>query len=257
MGQKFSIHVKVGYFGTDQELMLTPAGLAIYFQDLAISHSNSLGYTLEWLAERKRGWAITNWHIQMIEYPGYGDELQISTWSNECRRMQAQRSFQVTDKTGRILCKAASRWIYMDLERRRPARLEEGMEKRYLCNLPSAIPDETYQIPKQKENIPLLKREFDVTRRDTDTNGHVNNIKYMEWAMDDVPDEVAEQFQAAEIRITYRKECYKGVRVLSQCAISDCSEGKEAITLFCNAENPQIIFAEVAILWVPRRHCSH
>lgn len=255
MGTEYKTQITVGYFGTDNDLCLTPASLAIYFQDLAISHSNSLGFTLDFLASKKRGWAITNWHIEMIRYPLFGDILTINTWSNQCRRMQAQRSFRVTDSNGDIVCNASSRWIYMDLERRRPAKLEEGMEESYLCNLPSAIENEKYTMPKPEEEIIPLERQFTVTRRDTDTNGHANNTKYMEWAMDDVPDELYESRKIKEISAVYRKECYKGSKIVSKCFISDVEEGKQSLSIFYDQNDNSIVFAEIATLWVRLSHC--
>lgn len=251
MGTEFLAQATIPYFGTDHNLRLSPAALAVYFQDLAISHSNSLGYTLEWLAEKNRGWAITDWHIHMEQYPHYGDTIRLSTWSNHCRRMQAQRSFQVMGQNGNILCNASSRWIYMDLLRRRPVKLEEGMEERYLCNLPSAIADETYHMPKAEKELPDFQRTFFVTRRDTDTNGHANNTKYLEWSIDDVPDEIYSHYEIRDIRALYKKECYQGTAVLSHCFIAEKEGQKETISLFYNADDPSILFAEVAILWVP------
>ena len=63
MGSVYKEDFTISYFGTDNEFKLTPSSLAVYFQDLAISHSNSIGYTLDYLGNLHRGWAITNWHI--------------------------------------------------------------------------------------------------------------------------------------------------------------------------------------------------
>ena len=45
---------------------------------------------------------------------------------------------------------------------------------------------------KQPAGRLICTRDFVVTRRDTDTNGHANNVKYLEWVMDDIPDAIYE-----------------------------------------------------------------
>lgn len=250
MGQCYIEHFTISYFGTDDRLMLMPSSLAVYFQELAISHSNSIGYTLELLGGLKRGWAITNWHIVVNRFPKCGETIKITTWSNYCKKMQAQRFFRVEDENHQVICLAASRWVFMDLERRRPARLLEDMEERFVCDEPSAIENEKYEMPKALEENAVAERVFIVTRRDTDTNGHANNTKYIEWAMDDVPDDIFHAYETEDIRVVYRKECRKGQAVMSRLYLRQLTEGKkEAISLFLDAEKPETVFAEIATIW--------
>ncbi len=51
------------FFEVDNNLFLTPSALVFHLQDTAIRHSASLGYTLDYMAEHHRGWAVVNWHI--------------------------------------------------------------------------------------------------------------------------------------------------------------------------------------------------
>lgn len=249
MGKEFFIDTTIGYFGTNHNLCLTPQSLLLYFQDLAISHSNDVGYTLSWLGERKRGWAITNYHIVVNRYPSYGETIRITTWSNNCRRMQAQRSFDVVDSFGKTICRAMSRWIYMDLEKRRPSPLDENMEERYCCNRKEAIEGEKYNMPKVSDDTLFSERSFIVTRSSTDTNGHVNNTKYVEWAMDDVPDDIYNRFSPVDIKVVYRKECYKDTNVISRCYVEKLQCGTQVTSHFF-AECDNSLLSEVSTIWI-------
>ncbi len=249
---EFKAEYTIGFFGCDNFLKLTPTSIAVYFQELAIAHSDSLGYTIEVLSEAKKGWAITNWHISVLRYPHKGEKIKIITWPNDCKRMQAQRSFRVEDESGSIICLAMSRWIFMDLERRRPSPFMDGMDTAYACDKTAAIPQEKYGMPKgQPENL-YSEREFTVRRRDTDTNGHANNTKYIEWAIDDVPDEIYDSCEPMDIRVVYRKECYKGSQIISRCYLREENGEKELISYFLDKEKPSVVFAEVATLWKTR-----
>lgn len=250
MEKKFVKDYTIGYFETDGQLILEPSFLVAYLQDMAISHSDALGYTLDYLAEQKKGWAVLNWHISIGRMPSCGETIRLWTWAEKCRRMQAQRSFYVFDEKGKIIIRVASRWVFIDLERRRPTSIGQDMEEKYGNSLVSAIENETYTLPKEQAEDTFLFREFTVTRRDTDNNGHANNIKYIEWAMDDVPDEIYDSMIVHDLKVVYRKECYKGTLVQSKCCVRELTEGgKEVISFFIDALDKKTIFAQVVSQW--------
>ena len=101
-------------------------------------------------------------------------------------------------------------------------------------------------MPKEAEGDLLYTRTLPVTRRDTDTNGHANNVKYLEWAMDDVPDEIYDGMSLADVRIVYRKECVRGDIVEVKTYVKALPDGKEVLSFLSAGEK---IVAEVATLW--------
>lgn len=250
MGSEYNEKFRISYFGTDNELKLTPTMLTVFLQDIAIAHSNSIGYTLDYLAEVMRGWAITDWHIKVKRFPKYGEEISITTWSNFNRKIQAQRFYKIEDSSGDVIAVVASRWIFMDLIRRRPLNITEEMECAYACNIPSPIEDEKYKMPKFNQDSDYTQREFIVTRRDTDTNGHTNNTKYIEWAMDDVPDEIYDDFDVEDLKVVYKKECYKNSKVRSKCFVMDIEDCKKlVISIFTDSTDESITYAQVVSTW--------
>ena len=242
--------VTIGYFECDGNLDLNPSALVVHLQDTAIRHSDSLGYTLEYMAGWRRGWALVNWHIEILRMPKCGEVLRFATWSDKCRRMQAERCYLVYGESDEIVIRTASRWVFMDLENRRPTEITEEMEQKYGSANQPAIPNEKYQFPKQKEESAFQLRTFTVTRRDTDNNGHANNVKYIEWAMDDIPDSVYDDFTMDDLKVVYRKECYKGDEVVSRCFVEELSEGSiQVISYFACPTDEKLVYAQVASIW--------
>lgn len=252
MEQEYKESITISYYGTDGSLCLSPAILALYLQDLAINHSNAIGFTLEWLGERQCGWAITNWHIKINRLPHFGEQLTLVTWADACRRMQAQRSFRVEDENGDAIVLAMSRWIFMDLAARRPAPITEEMQAAYCCALPPAIEHEKYLMPKPLDAALFGCRLFQAARRDTDSNGHVNNVKYIEWALDCIPEPLSHHTAVSDLRVVYRRECYLGDYVVSKCYLPETEQGQEVIVLFLSPSNPQAILSEVAFHLSPK-----
>ena len=238
--------VKVSYFQIDGNRNMSPAALLSCLQEAAVTHSDTIGYTLDYMAEHQWGWSVVNWHLQIYRMPQHGERIQVQTWSNKCMRFQAERSFFLFDEAGNKLLDGASRWIFMDLARRRPANAPDGMAERYHSGQEPAIPDEKFFMPKEAEGDLLSTRTLPVTRRDTDTNGHANNVKYLEWAMDDVPDEIYDGMSLADVRIVYRKECVRRDIVEIKTYVRALPDGKEVLSFLSVGEK---IVAEVATLW--------
>lgn len=249
MSKKYEETAVISYYSTDTRLLLTQNNLAVLFQDLAIRHSDSLGYTLHYLGEEQKGWAITNWHIQIDRFPEYGEKVLMQTWSSSCKRMQAERSYHMLDEKGNIIVKASSRWIYMDLNRRRPTAIPKSMEEDYYSGLEAAIENEKYHLPKGEDENLVFEVPLVVRRSETDSNRHTNNTQYIAWAMDMIPDYIYDSYHSYDIGVVYRKECYRNSEVMAKTYVKDIDEGKEVITYFLDAADHSVIFCQVATLW--------
>lgn len=238
---------EVGYFQLDERGRMSPVAILFALQEIAIAHADSLGYTLSYLASVKRGWAVVNWHIRIHRIPQYKEALHLETWCSRCRRLQADRSFSVEDEKGDLVADAASRWVYMDFDARKLANITEDMVQQYVSDRGVAIEEEKFQMPKKEEGQKIAERDMEITRRDTDMNRHANNVKYLEWALDDIPSKVYNTTDIRDIRIVYRKECLEGDKVHRETYVKDIEEGKEFLTFLLDVEGH--ILAEVATIW--------
>ena len=237
---------KVSFFQIDKNQKISPAALLADLQEMAITHSDTLGYTLDYMLERNWAWTVVNWHLQIYRMPRHGETLHFQTWNNKFVRFQAERSFFLFDEAGNKILDGISRWVFMDLEKRKPANAPKEMAERYHSGQEPAIENEKFLMPKEAEGELICTRELVVTRRDTDTNGHANNVKYLEWAMDDLPDAIYDEMQLKDVRIVYRKECMRGDTVLLRTFVKDMENGKEVFSFLYEGE---ALVAEVITLW--------
>ena len=133
---------------------------------------------------------------------------------------------------------------------RKQNTIGNDMEQKYGNTEITAIENEKYKLPKLQNDDTIMERTFIVTRRDTDNNGHTNNVKYIEWAIDDIPDDIYNTMTISDIRVVYRKECYKGDAVTSKCCVHTLENGiKEVISFFEDGAGEGILFAEVVTQW--------
>lgn len=250
MQKVFDIDYTIGYFEVDNDFSLTPSGLAVYLQDAAILNSDAIGYTMEYFNNEKKGWVIINWHIDILRMPKKGETIKICTWCDDCKKMIAERSFVVYDINEIPIVKAISKWVYMDLEKRRPVKIDEDMASKYNSLNVKAIENEDYKMYDFSDSDFVSEKSFNVRRRDTDTNGHTNNTKYIEWAVDNVPDDIYYNENICDIKVVYRKECYKNSGIKSKCYIKELENDKKCvISVFCDIDDEKTIFAEVSTIW--------
>lgn len=237
----------ITYYQVDQKGRLSPAALLAALQNVAIAHADALGYTLEEVEKRQCGWVVIHWHIAIVRMPKHLEQMRLETWCSKCRGMQAERCYHVYDENGEILAKAMSRWVYMDFVKRKPTTVPQEMIEAYGNKQPPAIEGEKFDMPRQKEGDVVGSQDFVVTRRDTDTNRHVNNVKYLEWALDDVPDEIYDYMTLRDIRMLYRKECRRGESVHTQTIVQSHPMGKQSITRIEHAAGD--VLAEAVLIW--------
>ncbi len=241
----FKREYQVAYSEISSKGRLKISGLANYFQSLAVTHSGSVGYPVERLREEHLGWVLICWQIKISGLPADEENITVETWSRPYRHAQADRDFCLRDKNGKEIVYASSRWIIMDTERRRPARMDPDFFLSYSVKDSRDIAEADYSIRIPGDAELLSEEIFEVRRRDTDTNGHVNNAVYVDWAMDTVPDELYDAKDPKELRVLYKKECRRGDRVLSVCR----RHGSMIYDTFASADDPKSVYCIVSSDW--------
>ena len=57
-----------------------------------------------------------------------------------------------------------------------------------------------------------MKINFKVRYTDIDSNNHVNNTKYIDWAIETLPEDIVNNYVLDEVKVTFEKECKYGRR---------------------------------------------
>ena len=223
---KFEKPVEINYYASDNRMNMSFSALIAFFQDIAIDHSDSAGYTVKRLLDEGLGWIITNYHIIIERMPKYGEKVVFKTWSSGIKHFQAERSYSVTDSNGNEIVKAASMWVLIDLEKRTPVSIPDEMNKAYKTGTAPAIENERFRITKKRGEL-VSVFETKITRRQTDTNGHTNNTQYVSWAMDMICDEIYNNYNCVDFKVTFRKESRKDEEIIIKTYKTKTDEGLE------------------------------
>ncbi len=194
-----------------------PVTLLNYMQDAAACHSDKFGYSLSYLQARNMTWVLSRYHIRVARYPKVGELIRVHTWRPALGGTFALRDFEVTDCNGNSLAVATSSWAIMNLETKRPVRIDTLITD-FPINSRRALEDDFPSLPKLVKSD--MEVPFKVRIADLDLNRHVNHTVYVVWALETVPQNFLHRLSPVEIEIGYRAEAFYGDTVLSRTSVA-------------------------------------
>ena len=97
--------------------------------------------------------------------------------------------------------------------------MPEFIHKLRMVNKKRALDDPFKKLPKLSKID--FEKQFKVRRSDLDINQHVNNVNYIEWAVESVPEEIYNQKTLTGLEINFRAESKYGDRVIAQSNVQD------------------------------------
>ncbi|MCL2415665.1 MAG: thioesterase [Defluviitaleaceae bacterium] len=212
MENKFSVDYRIGFNNIMPNLTMNLPGLMHYVQESSLIHTFSNPHSQEYYDSHKLAWVITHWHVKIKRYPLVNSKVKIRTWPVKFRGFFGERGFDVQDENGEILLEANSNWILIERESHKPFRPSEEIRAQY-GNISSFPFEKDFSMP-QPDTLAdfanFARREYVVMRRDIDTNYHANNVRYIEWSFEDVPQDIYHNMQPCELKVAYKKECIAG-----------------------------------------------
>lgn len=180
-------------------------------------HSDYAGDSVFKAGGITRAWVLTEWQIEVSEFPRYADSVRTETWSEELKSpLVANRNFLMY-KNGAVFAKAATRWVLFDVQNQRLCKIAPELIAKY------GPEDRTvFDSPKlAKIEIPAAfdaEKRIALRRKDFDFNGHVHNLVYLDYAMECLPEDVYERQNFRGLRITYKSAVTEGREVICRYA---------------------------------------
>ncbi len=178
-----------------------PSAILDIFQDMATKHSDSVGYGIKKLYDQNLAWLLKGWRVTFIKELDVYKPLQVKTGVKNVKAVMSDRVFKVMqDEEEKII--ATSSWFTFDTNNLRPCKVPSYFTEVYdVGNVEGEYKD--YVNPLPCEN-PEKYGEITVSKRDLDTNNHLNNQKSAEILIDALPDD----FSIYEMTILYKKSAH-------------------------------------------------
>ena len=120
----YTFDSRVRYSEIDHTGNMTLPALINYFQDCSTFQSEDIGLGTEVLKAKKKAWILSYWQIVIERLPALGERITAGTFATEFKGLYGNRNFVLDDARGNRLAYANSVWVFMDMEKGRPARPE-------------------------------------------------------------------------------------------------------------------------------------
>ena len=207
-----SLPVRFGSIDTSDKLTLD--AIFQFFQEAAICHAENLGVGREAMAQTGQAWILSRMTVLVDRRPNYFETVTVRSWPRGFEKLFAIRDYQIKDKDDNAVVSARSAWLIVDMEKRRPLRPQAVMDKLPQNEGLNAVTAEIAAIAGLAERNDLRK----VTDRkalytDLDYNGHVNNVRYINWIEDALDPQALAKAEKLRIDINYLNEILSGEAV--------------------------------------------
>ena len=202
----FTYKYKTRYTDVGSDNKLTLKALVATLQQAAISHSEQVGYGVSTIHQTHLAWLLLDWKVQVISYPHSNETLTVKTWPRVFDKLYSYRDFEVFDENNNLVAIASSKWFAIDTETKKIRKLTPEITEAYgepvtKCVFENAF-EEKIKVP---ENL-KLNFNYQIQRRDIDTNGHVNNLNYIDFALETLDEEIYNNNTFNNLEVIYKKE---------------------------------------------------
>ena len=202
----FTYNYKIKYSDVGIDNKLTLKSLVETLQEAAIGHSEQAGYGVNNIENTQIAWLLLDWKVQIISYPHSNQFITVKTWPRVFDKLYSYRDFEVYDEENNLVAIASSKWFAIDTESKKIRKLTPEITNAYGEPVTKSVFDDPF---KRKVTVPEnLKLHFSYTtqRRDIDTNGHVNNLNYIDYALESLDEEIFNNTTFKNLEIEYKKE---------------------------------------------------
>ena len=188
---------------------LTNKGFLRMLQEIACIHSNIVGYSVSDAVETGHAWILLNWKLQVFSRPSWNEELTINTWSSKHTFIAYYRDFEVYDEKKNLVAIGTSKWVFYDINKDTFVKFDDDSKSGF-----EIVDKHVFESPIKEKLIEPKDNEFvckyTVSRRDIDTNHHVNNLNYIDFAYEAIPDDIFFNKDFKNVEIMYKHEAKLG-----------------------------------------------
>ena len=207
MALELQLDYRLRWMDFDRYDHIKPSALLDIFQDVATVQSATMGLGREDMTANGWFWVIVRMKLEIVKQPHRLQLVTARTWPHTRSHVSFMRDFQLLDEAGEVLAKATSEWVVLDIATRNIVRMDTVYDgPRTFCE-DRAFEGRIRKLP-DFEGDPSRSCVIVPAFCDIDQNGHVNNAKYLDFALNALnpgPDDEVRMFQ-----IDYRHEVLPG-----------------------------------------------
>ena len=199
----FSKDWEINFTQCDPNGNLKYTELCNLLQLTAAAHSEVGGISFSDMQTFHQAWVLSRMRLEISELPKWKSIVTVKTWINSLEDSRSVRAIEVFCN-GKKIAGSETFWVVFNTETRRPEKL--ALPYSHFEIFPERLATENRF---SKINIPFesdLISEKIVVLSDLDIVNHVNNVKYLEWCLDLIPENKLLKSPIHSIEMNFIKE---------------------------------------------------
>lgn len=225
MGSSYNKEYEINYYQVDPNLNCSIESVVNILADIGTAQSEELGVGIDYCFTNRRTWVFYQYDIKINKYPSCYDKINVITNPSGFKKFYASREYSIYNKkTQEVLIEGKAIFFLIDIDKRKAIRIPEEEYKIYGIH-DDNNKDITVERLEKPKDIQYSK-ELSVRYSDIDSNGHVNNTKYIQWAIEVLPIDFLYNHRINRLQVTFEKECKYGTTVTIAAEIRELQNGE-------------------------------
>ena len=225
---KYVLDLQLPCYHTDSRKHLRPHSFMDLAQEMAYLAADAMHFGYGELIKEGKAWVLSRFRFTVDSTPLWSEKLQMATWHKGPSGPFYLRDFTLGTPAGEVKVRATSSWVILDIQSRRMVRSAQSIQmvpETTTC-YESAIeePAPRLVVPKGMSPISVISRQ--VQYSDIDLLGHMNNARYVMWAMDALPREYTMGRDPVDVCVNFNHETKVGESLEMEVYRMDCEEGR-------------------------------
>ncbi len=213
MKSTFDIQFELRHYEMNKFGEATPAIMLALLEETAAEHCHSINYGLYDLLKQNIGWVLVSGVMKMKRYPRYKEKIVIRTWLSGYTNVKGFRENIICDEKGSIIGWSRGLWMFFDISRRRPARIFDDIKVKWSFSPVNAMKHDLGNVIDTINSAEFVN-EIMVKQSEIDIYQHANNVKYLLWLLDSVPDDVVDHNYLSFVDGRFQSEIHGGQEII-------------------------------------------
>ncbi|GIZ08236.1 acyl-[acyl-carrier-protein] thioesterase [Flavobacterium sp. UMI-01] len=169
----------------------------------AATHADLGGISFSDMQEFNQAWVLSRMRVEIDSLPQWKDTVTVKTWINTLENSRSVRALEIY-RNGKKIIGCETFWAVFNTEKRRPEPLALNHEHFQLFPHQKATHESFSKININPEKEEVFGKT--VILSDLDIVNHVNHVKYLEWCMDVVDENIILKQKIKSFEMNFMKE---------------------------------------------------
>ncbi len=202
---------KIHSYESDITARATVNSMLQFMQESAWNHAEHLELGYSHLVKKNLAWVMARLSLRINELPEWNSTITLDTFPSGRDKLFAYRDFRIQGGDRKDLAVGTTTWFVIDINRRRPQRTESYFHITDWGDYEHAFHGFAPKIGSCDTPDSTTQRR--VYYSHLDVNGHLNNVKYLDFVLDSFSLDFRQRHSLVELDMNFLNEALLGDHV--------------------------------------------